>query len=432
MTEEEARELDRKHRVNRRRRLLVLLSFVAAIVMGTGAWVAYQQLAANRVLPPPTSSITALPSPGNWPMYQRDPAHTGFVGAVGVTLRGELRWRFETQAPIRSSPAVVDGRVYLGTGDRRVVALDAGSGELLWERGVSGPVDSSPAMAGGLVFVGLRDGRVLALNEDNGKLRWQFATQGPVYSSPAVHLGELYVASSDGRLYALDAVTGEERWSFPTGDRITSSPAVGQDLVAITSHDRKLYVLDPRTGKQRLDYRTTASSGSPALDDRNVFVADAVGVVRAIDWRKGDAPFEGLMLRIRIQLAAWGLMDTVPQQEGYVWSVRQRGASFINAPAVARDNVFVASTRGHLWALSKGTGEKVWEFRAHEGFVASPSATGETIFAGDVGGTLYAIDATTGKSRWELNVGGPISSTPVIGDGLLYVGSLDGTLHAIE
>lgn len=102
-------------------------------------------------------------------MFQRDPAHGAFVAGEAALPVGRLKWRFDTEAPILSSPAVVGNKVYLSTGDGRVLALDAASGNLLWEYGVGAPVNSSLAVAGNLVFVGLRDGRVLALNREVGE-----------------------------------------------------------------------------------------------------------------------------------------------------------------------------------------------------------------------------------------------------------------------
>ena len=76
---------------------------------------------------------------------------------VSATPQGRLKWRFDTDFPLFSSPAVVDGRLYLGSGDGRIVALDADNGELIWEHEVLGPVDSSPAVAGDSVFIGFAE-----------------------------------------------------------------------------------------------------------------------------------------------------------------------------------------------------------------------------------------------------------------------------------
>ena len=427
----EASELASDSRRAGRRRRLLRWALIGIIILAFGAWVAERNTGVFQSLPSPSSNITASPAPGNWPMYQRDHAHTAAVADPVLTPRGDLVWSFATSAPITSSPAVVDGRVYLTTGDRRVVVLDAESGAVIWERPVAGPVDSSPAVVDDFIFVGLRNNKVLALSRRTGETVWEFRTGNPIFSSPAVHGGIVYIGSGDGRLYALDAVTGEQIWSFLTRRWVVSSPAVYEDVVAVTSRDRYLYILDARTGKLRLDYLIGMSKGSPVFDGKTVFVADE-GAVRAIDWTKRDPFLEKLVQRVRIQFLVWGWADAIPPQAGYIWNFRDGADSFSTAPVVAWDKVFAASASGRLIALDKRTGEKVWEFPTEAALEAPPSVGGKTVYVGDVAGRLYAVDALTGEKQWEYNTGGPVSSTPVLANGMLFVASLDGVVYAIR
>ena len=57
-------------------------------------------------------------------------------------------------------PAVVDGIVYIGSGDNYVYALDAGTGEERWRFETGQMVVSSPAVVDGVVYVGSTDGYV--------------------------------------------------------------------------------------------------------------------------------------------------------------------------------------------------------------------------------------------------------------------------------
>ena len=82
------------------------------------------------------------------------------------------------------------------------------------------------AVGEGSVFVGAGDGRVYALDAGTGRIKWFFQTGGIIESSPALANGVLYIGSIDHKLYALDAETGEVLWSYETGDRFSPSPAV--------------------------------------------------------------------------------------------------------------------------------------------------------------------------------------------------------------
>ena len=77
---------------------------------------------------------------------------------------------------VESSPAVVNGVVYVGSGDGNVYALNAASGVQLWNYTTGGEVDSSPAVVNGVVYVGSGDGNVYALNATNGAKLWNYTT----------------------------------------------------------------------------------------------------------------------------------------------------------------------------------------------------------------------------------------------------------------
>ena len=61
-----------------------------------------------------------------------------------------------------SSPAVADGKVYIGSQDNYIYCLDAFSGTKIWSYKTGNTVWSSPAIANGKVYVGSRDGNVYA------------------------------------------------------------------------------------------------------------------------------------------------------------------------------------------------------------------------------------------------------------------------------
>ena len=79
-------------------------------------------------------------------------------------------------------------------------------------------VRSSPAIADGSVIVGSLDNRVYCLNTADGAYIWNYTTGNSVYSSPAVANGRVYVGSNDNKIYALNVVTGALVWSYTTGD----------------------------------------------------------------------------------------------------------------------------------------------------------------------------------------------------------------------
>ncbi|MCH8205803.1 MAG: PQQ-binding-like beta-propeller repeat protein [Chloroflexi bacterium] len=380
----------------------------------------------------PSTTLSVVAGPGDWPMYQRDPAHTGFAADVQSVPRGVLKWRLDTGKQLFASPAVVDGVVYIGTGDKRLLALDGQSGDVIWEVPVGDSVHSTPAVAGDFVFFSLRDGRVVALDKTSGSQVWEYDTGSVMVSSPTVTDGFLYVGAGDGTFYALDAANGKKIWSFSTDRWISASPAVFDDVVAIVSYDQRLYVFDRHNGRHKLRFVVTGSPrGSAAFGDEHLFIGDPGGTLKAVDWHRSNLPFDSIRMRFHNQLFLWGMVGSAPKQRGFVWGVKS-GSGVFSTPAVGGGKVFVTDFVGRLVAVDEGTGELLWTYDRARPILASPSATLGVVLAGDTDGTLHAVDAGTGELLWEFRTGAQISATPVLAGGLIYLASEDGTLYALE
>jgi outer membrane protein assembly factor BamB len=152
---------------------------------------------------------------------------------------------------VESSPAVVNGVVYVGSTGGYVYALNASAvlmsaaKRLIWS--YKEPVTySTPAVVRGVVYVGSTDYNVTALNATTGALVWNYTTRGSVESSPAVAGGIVYVGSFDNNLYALNATTGALVWKYTAVVNGVyfpwfSSPAVARGVVYVGSDDDKIY-----------------------------------------------------------------------------------------------------------------------------------------------------------------------------------------------
>lgn len=430
---EEAREIEarRLSRARRRRIIRWAVAVVVAVVAVAGA-AAYMTIGPGREIEPPTSSIGVVSAPGDWPMYQGDPTHSGYIREYQPVPAGEVQWQFRTGAPLYAAPSVVGDTVYLSAGDKRIVALDVQTGETKWEYTVTGPVNSSPAIAGALVYVGLRDGRLLALNSETGALRWEFQTGDLVYGSPAVHEGVVYIGSGDFHIYALDALTGELLWSRKTGGRIVASPAINDDVVVVLSQDQRIYIYDIKTGGFRLDYLTREVRGAPSIDDDLAYVGNSRSIVYAIDLKQRQLPFEKTARFIRTQLFFWGFWNTLPVIKGFEWAYRSPGEIFPGAPALDDEKVYVASESGGVYALNKSSGERVWKFQSDGEMRGDPSLAGDTLYIADTDGTVYGLDRATGGELWRFDLNDRVSTSVVVANEMLFVSSERGVLYAIR
>jgi len=137
---------------------------------------------------------------------------------------GSVRWKYKTQGAVNSSPAVFADTIFVVSADGNLYALGAGDGKLKWKFATAGerrftapgihgatprtelmpdPFDvflSSPTVVAGTVFFGSGDHHVYALDAASGALRWKFETGNVVHASPAVADGIVYIGSWDRNL----------------------------------------------------------------------------------------------------------------------------------------------------------------------------------------------------------------------------------------
>ena len=130
---------------------------------------------------------------------------------------------------IDATPIVVDGVMYVTTGTRSVVALDAKTGAVKWryrpDDGIVG-ANKGVVVAAGKVIFGRRDNQLIALDQKTGSLAWQtvLTTQKAAYTSaaPVYYDGRIYIGTAGGdvgargQMGAYDVNTGKELWKFYT------------------------------------------------------------------------------------------------------------------------------------------------------------------------------------------------------------------------
>src|SRR5438105_11790768 len=73
-------------------------------------------------------------------------AHTGVYEGAGPKKLGGIKWIFKTPGPIVTSPAIVDGVVYIGSMSGHLYAIDQQSGKEKWNFKSRMPIASSPAV----------------------------------------------------------------------------------------------------------------------------------------------------------------------------------------------------------------------------------------------------------------------------------------------
>ncbi|MCK5577436.1 MAG: PQQ-like beta-propeller repeat protein, partial [Dehalococcoidales bacterium] len=160
-------------------------------------------------------------------------------------------------------------RLYFGSSEGALVALNSSGGSRLWEvpfetsggGGLGCAVGSStvtiygsPAVDEELVFVSSFDGKVRAINAESGAPRWVYPREGVLHSiisGPLVDQEKVYITTTGGDVLALDAATGDLLWQFENKGEIWAKPVISGDTLFISVFDKKLYALDANTGEEK-------------------------------------------------------------------------------------------------------------------------------------------------------------------------------------
>lgn len=337
---------------------------------------------------------------------------------------------------MRSTPALDAGTAYFGSYDGEFYAVEAATGKLRWKfttageqkfsaRGLHGSQPrqqiipdawdfflSSPVVANGRVYFGSGDGHIYALDAGSGQLVWKFATQGVVHASPALADGVLFVGSWDTWFYALDAATGELKWKFKTGEDpvnhnqegLPSSPCVADGVVYFGCRDSHLYAIDAKTGVEKWKYKNTWIIASPSVRDGRVYACTSIpAYFFALDARTGAEVF-----KTPVKIPAF------------------------SSPALAGGRAYFGSFNGKLYAADLATGQIAWEFQtaaakqnARQALTPEGDFNPKVMFTSDFFESMFAaVD-----SLFSL---GAIVSSPAVDHGTVYVGSADGHVYALE
>lgn len=361
-----------------------------------------------------SANFTVVSAPStSWPMFMHDLHHSGTPDNI-APVNNSLLWKFnvdrgEIENAVTSSAAVVGGIVYDASHNSYVYALDAYTGTCYWRFSLPGiGTLSSPAVVDGVVYIGSIDG-VFAINAYTGAKIWQSPEISALDSSPAVSGGIVYTGSFvEHSVYAFRVSDGQQVWSYTTGDYVNSAPAVANNTVYVSSDDGYLYALNATTGTliwkfNCLDnYPYESFSSSPAVANGVVYVTSSKGNMFAIDASSGNK--------------IWNHTTADLQ-------------SFTSSPVYCNGTVYTSTGSG-VYALNASTGEEIW--RSTPMFVqAPPAVVAGVIYAGAGDGNLYALDVLTGAEIWRYETDGFIRGQPSIANGVIYVGTGRGAIYAI-
>jgi len=370
---------------------------------------------------------------------------------------GESKWRFQTGenlSPTTSGPNVIT--VPRGTSIDDQIAAGISAAEKQRGEGIR-RIDMTPAVENGTVFIGSGDRSFYAVDAATGKKKWSYVVGPGMVSSnfisvtrPAavVKNGTVYFEGGDG-LHALDALTGKRKWLFGTllRNRVPTGLVMGGSVIFLVA-EASVFAVDVESGKAKwvttvgcVD--TTASMTAEglaffAVKERSMLLSRrdcAVLVVGNTIYFSTTKSLLALDLKTGRQL--WNFIaDDIS------------GGVFVGNPGLWADDqhLYVTTHKGTiarpddtLHALDLNTGQEKWSQRL-SGNVRVAMIDDGVVYAG--GERLHAIGAATGKELWSFKGTGRVSARLISGGRIFltsptvsYIGTNrvdQGYLYAID
>ncbi len=494
------------------------------VIVGLLAVFAHAQVTFERL-------VNSAKEPQNWMTYSGDYSGKRFSALDQInrtSVHGMVaKWVYQIGATgkLETSPLVVDGILYATAQDNRAFALDARTGRPIWMyqrqlpgdiRPCCGRVNRGLAILGDKVFLGTLDAHLIALDAKTGTVIWDAVAAdyriGNSFTVAPLAVKNLIVAGISGGEYgvrgfidAYDASTGERKWRFytvpgpgepghdswegnswktggapawntgtydpvtnqifwPTGNPAPSNRGAGR--AGDNLYSNSLLALNADTGKMNWYFQFTKhdehdwdATQVPVMIDAGdkhlIAQADRNGFFYVIDRTTGK-----LLSANPYGKTTWS--DTKdaegrpvannqssPTLEGRTVCPGALGTTNFMAPTydpqtslfyvTARDQCDIFSTapqpyeaghayygsayfpseearpyRGFLKAIDPTTGQIKWQFEhTSPTWSGVLSTAGGVIFSGDAEGNFIALDAASGKPLWHFQMGGAVYAPPM-------------------
>jgi alcohol dehydrogenase (cytochrome c) len=480
-----------------------------------------EQNADYKGAPAPTPAAATAPvgAAGDWPSYNKTLTSERFsdLSRINTQNVGKLKvlCTYDTKqfTSFETGPIMVEGAL-IGTTEFDIFSLDPATCVENWRThedypGYILPTNRGAAYLDGMLFRGTEDGRVLAYDFKTGKRVWETTIADTkkgeaVPAAPIAWNGLVFIGNAGGdfkggkgRMYALDAKTGNIVWEFflvpksegdavrgpqgaspldtSTWKNIAGAPISGGGAWTSATLDPATGLLYVPVGNPEPDYDIGAREGENLFTDSVVVLDAKTGAYRSHikivprDWHDWDVSNPPALIRT----TGGKKLIAVSPKDGFLYGFDLADNKLLYRTAVTTienaDAPFSTDKDVHFCPGAGGgeewnspaydprtnlifTGDLDWcttvKLQTREEIAASAIGqpwTGEkslnpfnefgkfTRADGEWAGWLHAVDADTGVWKWRLKTNYPIlgAVTPTAG-GLVFFGDVGGNFYAVD
>ncbi len=370
-----------------------------------------------------------LEARADWPTYQGNAAHTGYVAGHYNFTHAKLIWKAEASAnalngiAVGGSTVVVTNQARFNI-DTSVTALNQSTGSLLWNHafGTNNDTTSPPAYANNTFFV-QSDGNTYvggnylnAFDASSGAIVFStsYQAQWETYLNPTPYGTNIYTGGGYyGGMYSYNASTGNQNWfgTVPQYDGWT--PAIdGTYAYAYTGSGDIVPIEGVFTMIKLSDGSTAAKVVDPVYSWNGYTMNSAVVL----------GPNHEAFTINGGRLVSWNTQLDSTHTPKIRWSLT---SSFSGQPSLSKGHLYVVNN-GALNVLAATTGKTVWTWTPPSGSLAGPLIVTDNLVFASTGTETYAISIGGRKAIWSYAVSGVMAFS----DGSLYVAGSDGNVYA--
>jgi outer membrane protein assembly factor BamB len=343
-----------------------------------------------------------------------------------VAGEGGRLWHVPARGSATASPPIiVQSKVVVYDG-RRVTAYALGSGQEVWSASTHADRGEREVAGGGVVAddgrvyvaTGLR--RLLALDTTTGRQVWAQTLPEPALGPPAVSGGRIVFVAAGGAAYSFSTSDGSEVWRYSgsggSGARIAqANPATASGLVIVPFASGEVVAFDAARGSAR--WTTTIARDGAGLSLADVIARPVVA---------SGSVFLG---------SSAGRLVAVRERTGQI--IWERPIAITQAVAPSGDMVVSLSRSGEMSALDRSTGAVRWSARLPGTGESSaswygPTLVGSMLWAASDRGQMVAIDVASGRLGAQRDIGAQAAGPPLAAGGRLIVPTARGGLVALE
>jgi alcohol dehydrogenase (cytochrome c) len=383
----------------------------------------------------------------NWLHTNGDYAQTRFYSGKQINagnvknLRPAFTFQTEVRESMETAPIVVDGIMYMTTSFNHVYALDAVTGKEFWHYThkmgpittfCCGPNNRGVAIEGGKLFMGTLDAKLVALDAKTGKLLWATEIADPEkgYSetmAPTVADGKVLIGTNGGEygirgfVKAFDSATGKLLWTFYTIPEKGHEGVWAENDATGRNMKRDIAAEKAQLARDSSFYQTLGGGVwmNPAVDlkTRTIFFVagnpspDLYGAERP-----GDNLYTNSMLAVNLDTGAYkwhsqyiahDVWDLDAVSPPILMDVKDKSGKMI--PAVLH-----GGKTGHIYIHNRETGALIRFSEAmipQENMWVLPTAQGARMLPGANGGVEWSPMAVNSKLRmaYALNLHQPMT-----------------------